>query len=55
MEPQDYIVVKIEGEYATLKNVEDGVEIFVAMALLPAGVDVGVKLHSECLQYTIVE
>ena len=54
MEPQDYIVYKIEGEYAILKNIDDGVEVFVAMALLPAGTDVGVKLHCECLQYTIV-
>lgn len=54
MEPQDYIVLKIEGEYATLKNVDNGGEIFVAMALLPAGIDIGTKLHCECLQYTIV-
>lgn len=54
MEPQDYIVFKIEGEYATLKNIENGAEIFVAMALLPPGTDIGTKLHSECLQYTII-
>ena len=39
MEPKDYIVAKIEGEYATLKNILDGGEIFIAMALLPEGVD----------------
>lgn len=54
MEPQDYIVFKIEGEYATLKNIDDGAEIFVAMALLPSGTDVGTKLRCECLQYTII-
>lgn len=54
MEPQDYIVFKIEGEYATLKNIDNGTEVFVAMALLPSGTDVGTKLHCECLQYTIV-
>lgn len=54
MEPQDYIVFKIEGEYATLKNIENGAEIFVAMALLPLGTDIGTKLHSECFQYTII-
>lgn len=53
MEPQDYIVFKIEGEYATLKNIDNGAEIFVAMALLPAGIDVGTKIHSECFQYSI--
>ena len=54
MEPQDYIVYKIEGEYAILKNIDDGNEIFVAMALLPAGTDVNTKLHCECLQYSII-
>ena len=54
MEPRDYVISKIEGEYAILKNTEDGAEVFVAMALLPAGTDVGTKLHCECLQYTIV-
>ena len=53
MEPQDYIVHKIEGEYATLKNIDDGTEVFIAMALLPAGTDIGTKLHYEYLQYTI--
>jgi len=55
MEPKDYIVVKIEGEYATLCNVEDGSEIFIAMALLPAGVDLGSRLHYELFTYTLIE
>ena len=54
MEPQDYIVSKIEGDYATLKNIDNGEEVFIAMALLPVGTDVGTKLHCECLQYTII-
>jgi len=53
MEPQDYIVFKIEGEYAVLKNIEDDNEVFVAIALLPAGIDIGTKIHCECFQYTI--
>ena len=53
-EPKDYIVVRIEGDYATLKNTDDGNEIFIAMALLPPGIDVGVKLHYENLEYEIV-
>ena len=55
MEPKDYKVTKIEGEYATLKDVNSGDELFIAMALLPAGVDVGTKLHYEMLEYTICE
>ena len=41
MEPKDYVISKIEGEYAHLKDVESGEELFIAMALLPLGVDVG--------------
>ena len=54
MEPKDYIVAKIEGEYATLRNIEDGGEIFIAMALLPDGVDLGSRLHYECFTYTLI-
>ena len=55
MEPKDYIVAKIEGEYATLRDIETKEELFIAMALLPAGVDIGTKLHYEMLEYTIIE
>lgn len=54
MEPKDYIVERIEGEYAILKDTESFGEVFIAMALLPAGVDIGVKLHYEMFEYTIV-
>ena len=56
MEPKDYTVVKIEGEYAYLRadggREED--DLFIAMALLPTGIDVGTRLHYEMLTYTIV-
>ncbi|MBQ8859438.1 MAG: hypothetical protein IJ012_06605 [Clostridia bacterium] len=54
MEPKDYTVVKIEGEYAYLR--EDGTEedLFIAMALLPQGIDVGTRLHYEMLSYTVI-
>ena len=55
MEPKDYIVLKIEGEYATLQNVENGNEVFIAMSLLPNGTDVGSKIHSECMEYTLID
>lgn len=54
MEPKDYIVVKIEGEYATLQDIENGNTMFIAMALLPPGTDIGVKLHYECFSYEVV-
>lgn len=53
MEPKDYIVEKIEGDYATLRSLDDNGEMFIAMALLPMGVDVGTKLHYEMFEYSI--
>lgn len=53
MEPKDYIVKKIEGEYATLEDTKTGGEMFIAMALLPQGTDIGVKLHYEMFEYSI--
>ena len=57
MEPKDYIVVKIEGEYAYLRDLAnpDEEELFIAVALLPYGVDVGTKLHYEMFSYSIVK
>ena len=56
MEPKDYIVSRIEGEYAYLKELgSNGAdELFIALALLPNGTDVGTKLHYEMLEYTII-
>lgn len=57
MEPKDYTVVRIEGEYAYLRadGAEAGEDLFIAMALLPPGVDVGTKLHYEMLCYTVIQ
>jgi len=54
MEEKDYIVDRIEGEYAYLKDLKTGEEIFIALALLPLGTDVGSKLHYEMLEYTLL-
>ena len=54
MEPMDYVVKEIQGEYAILKNIEDNNEIFIAMHLLPMGVDIGTSLHFENFEYTLV-
>ena len=48
-----YTVIKIEGEYATLKN-EAGEELFIAMALLPLGVDIGSSLFYEFPDFKII-
>lgn len=55
MEPKDYTVVRIDGEYAFLRELSSGEELFIAMALLPLGVDVGSRLHYEMLEYTVIE
>ncbi len=57
MTPKDYVITKIEGEYAYLRELDSSSddELFIAMALLPMGVDVGTKLHYEMLEYTVVE
>ncbi len=57
MLPKDYVVSKIEGEYAYLKELgnENSEELFIALALLPLGVDVGTKLHYEMLEYSIID
>lgn len=57
MEPKDYTVVKIEGEYAYLR--EEGYEredrdVFIALALLPLGTDLGSRLHCEMFSYTLL-
>lgn len=54
MEPKDYILDRIDGEYAYLKDVESGNEIFIALALLPIGADVGSRIHFEMLEYTLI-
>lgn len=57
MEPKDYTVVKIEGEYAYLRADGAGAseDLFIAMALLPLDIDVGTKLHYEMLCYTVIQ
>ena len=57
MEPKDYILVKIEGEYAYLREIGKGEEsdVFIALALLPMGADIGTKLPCEFFQYTVIE
>lgn len=56
MEAKDYVVSRIEGEYAYLKELDNpnAEEIFIALFLLPAGIDIGTKLHYEMLEYTVI-
>ncbi len=54
MEPKNYIVDRIEGEYAYLKDEETGQEVFIALYLLPEGTDVTSRLHYEMMEYTLI-
>ncbi len=54
MQPHDYIVNRIEGEYAYLQNIENGEEIFIALALLPQNIEIGTKIHEEMFEYSVV-
>ncbi len=55
MEPKDYIVLKIDGDYAYLaeegKTTSDNP---VARALLPLEIEEGSRLHWEDFAYTLL-
>jgi hypothetical protein len=53
----DYIVERIDGDYAYLKRIDEPSEEekMVARALLPAEIAEGSKLHYEFMMYSIVE
>ncbi len=53
---KNYILIKIEGDYAYLRD-ESGQcseDLFIAMALLPEGCDIGTRLHYENFTYEIL-
>ena len=47
-------VTGISGEYATLTD-DSGEELFIAMALLPVGVDVGTRLRYVFPYFSVIE
>ncbi|MBO5713028.1 MAG: chorismate--pyruvate lyase [Clostridia bacterium] len=51
-----YVIIKIDGEYAYLREVDKGEEsdVFVALYLLPMGVTVGSKLRSQFFEYELI-
>ena len=56
MGPYEYIVVRIDGDYAVLQrtDIDTKDEILVARALLPEEIDIGTALHYEMFSYTVV-
>ena len=57
MEEKTYKVKRIEGEYAYLETLgsPSDEELFIAMALLPIGSDVGTILEFGNFEFRIVE
>ena len=51
MEVKHFTVTSIEGEYAHLTERDTGNELFIALALLPPGSDVGDALRCENLEF----
>lgn len=51
----DYVVARIDGDYAYLRQINDeqAEEKCVAIALLPAGINEGSRLAYEMLEYTL--
>lgn len=54
MEKKIYKIERIEGEYAYLSCEGEVEELFIAMALLPLGSDVGVMLEYENFEFSII-
>ena len=54
MQEKIYTVIDISGEYATLRDTSAGDELFIAMALLPLGVDIGTLLKYESFEFSVL-
>lgn len=54
METKYYTLIKIEGEYAFLKDKDSDNEVFIALALLPEGADIGSELKCEMFEYSLI-
>ena len=50
MDAKIYRVTRIEGEYAYLAD-DTGEELFIALALLPQGADVGCRYRYENFEF----
>jgi hypothetical protein len=53
MEEKHFRVSSVAGEYATLTDLSSGEELFIALALLPPGTDIGTYLLYRDLTFEI--
>ena len=54
MEPKIYVITKIEGDYTYLTDEKSGEELFIALALLPMGADIGTRLSYENFEFSVI-
>ena len=54
MDEKLYTVTRIEGEYAYLREDGSTEELFIAMALLPDGIDIGSRLAYAFPDFRII-
>lgn len=54
MKTSIYILTKIDGEYAYIQEKETGEELFIALALLPLGADVGSLIKCENMEFSLI-
>ena len=55
MSKKIFKLTRIEGEYAYLSPIDGGDELFIAIALLPYGSDIGMLLVCENFSFSIYE
>lgn len=55
MDNNVFRINRIEGEYAYISPIGGGEEIFIAVALLPLGADVGMLVVCENFSFSIYE
>lgn len=55
METKYFTLSRIDGEYAYLRKDGSTEELFIALSLLPPGVDVGSRLEYSFPDFTIIE
>jgi hypothetical protein len=55
MEGKTFELTRIEGEYAYLTPTDGGDDVFIALALLPFGADIGTMLICENFSFSICD
>ena len=55
MDNNIFKITRMEGEYAYLMPIGSGEEIFIAIALLPMGADIGMLVKCEDFSFSLYE